>query len=92
MAAGFPLMVNDIAIRTSEALYQASRFPHRPDVQHEIIAQASPLVVKMKSRWLADYWCYCVTPSSTMVRTPVAPPLSVENFLLFGHPIRTVRH
>jgi type I restriction enzyme S subunit len=50
MAAGFPLVVNDIAIRTSEALYQACRFPHRPDVQHEIIAQASPLVAKMKSR------------------------------------------
>lgn len=50
MAAGFPLVVNGIAIRTSEALYQACRFPHHPEVQREIIAQASPLVAKMKSR------------------------------------------
>ena len=33
MAGGFPLVVNDIRIRTSEALYQACRFPHMPDVQ-----------------------------------------------------------
>ena len=30
MAPGFPLCVNGIAIRTSEALYQACRFPHVP--------------------------------------------------------------
>ena len=37
MAGGFPLVVNDIKIRTSEALYQAYRFPHIPDVQRLII-------------------------------------------------------
>jgi ribA/ribD-fused uncharacterized protein len=50
MAAGFPLVVNDVEIRTSEAIYQACRFPHLPDVQREIIAQASPIAAKMKSR------------------------------------------
>jgi type I restriction enzyme, S subunit len=50
MAAGFPITVNGVAIRTSEALYQACRFPHRPAVQREIIAQASPIAAKMKSR------------------------------------------
>ena len=30
MAAGFPLKVNGVSVRTSEALYQACRFPHRP--------------------------------------------------------------
>lgn len=67
MAAGFPLVVNDIAIRTSEALYQACRFPHRPDVQHEIIAQASPLVAKMKSRkYLRDS-----RPDFVALRVPI---------------------
>src|ERR1700737_685131 len=50
MAAGFPLAVNDFAIRTSEALYQACRFPHRPDVQQLIIAQPSPMGAKMKAK------------------------------------------
>ena len=50
MAGGFPLVVNGIAIRTSEALYQACRFPHRPDLQREIIDQHSPMAAKMKSK------------------------------------------
>lgn len=50
MAAGYPLQVNDIHIRTAEALYQACRFPHLPDVQSEIIGQHSPMTAKMKSK------------------------------------------
>lgn len=50
MAAGFPLRVNGIRILTSEALYQACRFPHLPDVQHEIIEQHSPMTAKMKGK------------------------------------------
>jgi type I restriction enzyme, S subunit len=50
MAAGFPLKVNGIPIRTSEALYQACRFPHLPEVQRLIIEQASPMSAKMKSK------------------------------------------
>ena len=50
MAGGFPLVVNDIKIRTSEALYQACRFPHMPDVQHLIIEQKSPMTAKMKGK------------------------------------------
>ena len=50
MAGGFPLTVNDIQIRTSEALYQACRFPRLPDVQSEIIGQKSPMTAKMKSK------------------------------------------
>ena len=42
MAPGFPLRVNGIDILTSEALYQACRFPHLPDVQRLIITQKSP--------------------------------------------------
>ena len=50
MAGGFPLVVNGVAIRTSEALYQACRFPHRPEIQREIIAQKSPMTAKMKGK------------------------------------------
>ena len=50
MAGGFPLCVNGIDIRTSEALYQACRFPHLPEVQRLIIEQRSPMTAKMKSR------------------------------------------
>ena len=50
MAGGFPLCVNGIHIRTSEALYQACRFPHLPAVQRLIIEQRSPMTAKMKSR------------------------------------------
>ena len=49
MAGGFPLHVNGVQIRTSEALYQACRFPHRPEIQREIIAERSPMTAKMKS-------------------------------------------
>lgn len=50
MCAGYPLEVNGVHIRTSEALYQACRFPHLPDVQRTIIEQKSPMTAKMKSR------------------------------------------
>lgn len=49
MAAGYPLQINGVRILTTEALYQACRFPHMPDVQREIIGQYSPMTAKMKS-------------------------------------------
>ncbi|WP_038487358.1 NADAR family protein [Janthinobacterium agaricidamnosum] len=54
MASGFPLSVNGISIRTSEALYQVCRFPHRPDVQQFIIDEASPMIAKRKSKPYRD--------------------------------------
>jgi type I restriction enzyme S subunit len=50
MAAGFPLRVSSVYIRTSEALYQACRFPHLPEVQRLIIEEASPMTAKMKGK------------------------------------------
>lgn len=50
MASGYPLHINGVRILTSEALYQACRFPHRPEVQQEIIGQRSPMTAKMASR------------------------------------------
>jgi type I restriction enzyme, S subunit len=54
MAAGFPIRVNGVRILTSEALYQACRFPHLPHIQRLIIAQISPMTAKMKSRQYRD--------------------------------------
>ncbi|MER8694597.1 NADAR family protein [Mesorhizobium opportunistum] len=50
MAPGYPLEINGTRIHTAEALYQASRFPHLPDVQHLIIRQISPMTAKMRSK------------------------------------------
>ncbi|SEQ22765.1 NADAR family protein [Nitrosomonas ureae] len=50
MASGYPLQIHGVRILTSEALYQACRFPHLPNVQREIIGQHSPMTAKMKSK------------------------------------------
>ena len=50
MAPGFSLRLNGVHIRTSEALYQACRFPHMPDVQRRIIDERSPMTAKMRSK------------------------------------------
>lgn len=50
MASGYPLQINGVRILTSEALYQACRFPHMPEVQREIIGQNSPMTAKMISK------------------------------------------
>jgi ribA/ribD-fused uncharacterized protein len=47
MASGFPLKVNGVNILSSEALYQACRFPHLPDIQEKIIKEKSPMSAKM---------------------------------------------
>ncbi len=50
MAGGYPLVVNGVKIRTSEALYQACRFPHLPDLQAQIIGERSPMAAKMRGK------------------------------------------
>lgn len=50
MCSGYPLRVNDVDILTSEALYQAFRFPDYPELQKMIIAQRSPMAAKMKTK------------------------------------------
>lgn len=54
MAAGFPIVLNNSLIFTSEALYQACRFPHLPEIQKQIIGQHSPMTAKMKSKQHID--------------------------------------
>jgi len=50
MAGGYVLTINGVRILTSEALYQACRFPHLSEVQKLIIGQTSPMTAKMKSK------------------------------------------
>jgi hypothetical protein len=50
MASGYPLLINNVKIRSSEALYQACRYPLFPEIQKEIIEQKSPMTAKMKSK------------------------------------------
>jgi ribA/ribD-fused uncharacterized protein len=50
MAAGFPIVVNNVEWRTSEALYQALRFPDFPEVQELIRTEKSPMSAKMVSK------------------------------------------
>ncbi|MGG6463220.1 NADAR family protein [Solilutibacter silvestris] len=55
MASGYPLSVNGIFIPSSEALYQACRFPHLPQVQREIIQQPTPMYAKRVSEdWRSE--------------------------------------
>lgn len=46
MAGGYPVYVEGIKILTSEALYQACRFPEHLEIQREIIEQRSPMTAK----------------------------------------------
>jgi type I restriction enzyme S subunit len=50
MAGGYPIVINGVKLRTSEALYQACRFPHLPDVQEAIIGERSPMAAKMRGK------------------------------------------
>lgn len=50
MCSGYPLHVSGITIPSSEALYQACRFPHLPKVQEKVIAQKSPMTAKMVTK------------------------------------------
>jgi ribA/ribD-fused uncharacterized protein len=50
MSNEFPLRVNGLRIGSSEALYQACRFPHRPDWQQEILDAPHAMQAKMKAK------------------------------------------
>jgi ribA/ribD-fused uncharacterized protein len=55
MASGFPIIVNDTLVRSSEALYQAMKFTHRPDIQEKILSEKSPMTAKMIGKPYRDY-------------------------------------
>ena len=50
MAPGYPIKINDVWIKNAEALYQALKYPHNPEVQKRIIFANSPIIAKRISR------------------------------------------
>lgn len=50
MSNKFPLAVGSVRVGSSEAMYQAMRFPHRPDWQKEILDAPHAMQAKMKSK------------------------------------------
>lgn len=46
MASGHPITIGDKTWRTSEALYQAARFPYNPEIQEKILLEKSPMMAK----------------------------------------------
>ena len=84
MAAGFTLEVNGVFIRTSEALYQACRFPYLPEIQKKIIEQKSPMAAKMvgkphRNKTRLDWYNVRVSIMRWCLRVKLA-----QNFLVFG--------
>lgn len=84
MAAGFPLEINGVPMLTSEALYQACRFPHLPEVQQLIIKEKSPMTAKMvgkpyRSQSREDFEDVKVDIMRWCLRVKLA-----QNFIEFG--------
>lgn len=50
MAAGFSLRFLGLDVGTSEALYQACRFPDHPDLQRQILNERNPMKAKMATK------------------------------------------
>src|SRR5262245_56196010 len=50
MSNAFPLVVGGVRLGSSEALYQAMRFPHRPDWQQEILDAPHAMQAKMAAK------------------------------------------
>jgi ribA/ribD-fused uncharacterized protein len=46
MSSGYPIRVCGVGTGSSEALYQALRFPHLPEFQAEVLDQAAPILAK----------------------------------------------
>lgn len=54
MASGYPLEINGLKILSSEALYQALKFPGYPKIQEKIIGERSPMTAKMVAKPYKD--------------------------------------
>lgn len=54
MAGGFPFRLAGLEIPSSEHYYQMMRYPHRPDLQMEILAVKSPMYAKRKAYEFID--------------------------------------
>ncbi|MEQ8736321.1 MAG: NADAR family protein [Rhodospirillaceae bacterium] len=67
MAAGYPIEISGIRLRTSEALYQSCRYPHLPEVQGSIISEKSPMTAKMRGKPFRD----STRPKWDQIRIPI---------------------
>jgi len=106
MCSGYPLRINGHKILTSEAIYQACRFPNLPDVQQLIIEQKSPMTAKMKSKPHRIHTQNTFIGVNALGRLLmelrqkymsesrydllVVEPLRISNFKLFGEDIQRV--
>jgi ribA/ribD-fused uncharacterized protein len=84
MSTGFPITVNGIKIKTTEALYQACRFPHLTELQKKIIEEKSPMTVKMisnanKKKSREDWESVRLKVMKWCIQVKLA-----QNFILFG--------
>ena len=50
MSNDFPLRIGEIGVGSSEALYQALRFPHQPDWQREVLEAPHAMRAKMTAK------------------------------------------
>lgn len=55
MASGYPLLINNLNIRSSEALYQALKYTEHPDIQLKILEQSSPMTAKMVAKPFKEF-------------------------------------
>ena len=46
MHSGFPMEISGLQVPSTEAFYQAMKFPHLPDFQQEILDQKTPVLSK----------------------------------------------
>jgi ribA/ribD-fused uncharacterized protein len=46
MRPGYPMRISQIDVPSTEAFYEAMRFPHLPDFQKEILDQEKPVLAK----------------------------------------------
>lgn len=84
MAAGYPIKINRVPILTSEALYQACRFPSLPEVQKLILDAKSPMAAKMlgkphKTHSRADFGSVNVDIMRWCLQVKLA-----QNYVTFG--------
>ena len=92
MASGFPLSINGVFIRSSEALYQACRYPNLPEIQEKIILQSSPMTAKMvgkpyKEKTRSDWDSSRIIIMKWCLRVKL-----VQNYELFSTIINETKH
>lgn len=89
MASGYPIKVNGINILTTEALFQACKFPDSPEIQQIILSEKSPMAAKMavqlhRDRIRPDWYEVNIKVMKWCLRLKLA-----QNFILFGRLFET---